>query len=179
EKILAELRKPFLVGDTEFLATASIGIAVFPDDASSAQDLVRCADMAMYQVKAQGKNGYVAFAPYMHDAQLDRLSIENDLRNAVKAGDQFELHFQPQIDAISGRVVGLEALIRWHHPSAGLIRPDVFIPIAEETGLIVAISDWVLYEACARLNDLRQRGFGHLRMGVNLSPREFEREDLP
>lgn len=178
EKILAELRKPFLVGDTEFLATASIGIAVFPDDASSAQDLVRCADMAMYQVKAQGKNGYVAFAPYMHDAQLDRLSIENDLRNAVKAGDQFELHFQPQIDAISGRVVGLEALIRWHHPSAGLIRPDVFIPIAEETGLIVAISDWVLYEACARLNDLRQRGFGHLRMGVNLSPREFEREDL-
>jgi diguanylate cyclase (GGDEF)-like protein/PAS domain S-box-containing protein len=178
EKILSELRRPFLVADTEFLATASIGIAVYPDDATSAQDLIRCADVAMYQVKAQGKNGYVAFQPYMHRAHRDRLSIENDLRNAVKTGDQFELHYQPQIDALTGRVVGLEALIRWHHPQEGLIRPDVFIPIAEETGLIVAISDWVLHEACAQLSRLRERGHEYLRMGVNLSPREFERTDL-
>lgn len=178
EKILSELRRPFLVADTEFLATASIGLAVYPDDAVSAQDLIRCADVAMYQVKAQGKNGYVAFQPYMHQAHRDRLSIENDLRNAVKTGDQFELHYQPQIDALTGCVVGLEALIRWHHPQEGLIRPDVFIPIAEETGLIVAISDWVLNEACAQLSVLRERGHGHLRMGVNLSPREFERTDL-
>ncbi|MFN4326491.1 MAG: EAL domain-containing protein [Azonexus sp.] len=178
EKILSELRRPFLVADTEFLATASIGLAVYPDDAVNAQDLIRCADVAMYQVKAHGKNGYIAFQPYMHQAHRDRLSIENDLRHAVKTGDQFELHYQPQIDALTGRVVGLEALIRWHHPQEGLIRPDVFIPIAEETGLIVAISDWVLNEACARLSALRERGHDHLRMGVNLSPREFERIDL-
>jgi len=134
--------------------------------------------MAMYQVKAQGKNGYTAFLPHMHATHLDRLSVENDLRKAVKEGNQFELHFQPQIDADVGKVVGVEALIRWHHPRAGLISPDVFIPIAEETGLIIAISDWVLREACAQLAHLKEQGFGDLRLGVNLSPREFDRVDL-
>lgn len=178
EKILAELRKPFLLADTQFLATTSIGIAVYPDDSSKAEDLIRCADMAMYQVKAQGKNGHLAFQPHMHTDHLDRLSVENDLRNAVKEGNQFELHFQPQIDLETGKVVGVEALIRWHHPTAGLIGPDVFIPVAEETGLIITISDWVLREACAQLSHLKQQGFGELRLGVNLSAREFDRVDL-
>jgi diguanylate cyclase (GGDEF)-like protein/PAS domain S-box-containing protein len=178
EKILSELRKPFLLAETQFLASSSIGIAVFPDDSTHAEELIRCADMAMYQVKAQGKNGYMAFRPHMHTAHLDRLSVENDLRKAVKEGNQFELHFQPQINAESGDVVGLEALIRWHHPSAGLISPDVFIPIAEETGLIITISDWVLREACAQLAYLKEQGFGQLRLGVNLSAREFDRDDL-
>lgn len=178
EKIQAELRKPFEVADTHFLATTSIGIAIFPDDATSTEELIRCADMAMYQVKGQGKNGYATFLPQMHAAHLDRLSVENDLREAVKAGDQFELYFQPQIDSLTGNAIGLEALIRWHHPKGGMIGPDVFIPIAEETGLIVAISDWVLRTACAQLADLREMGFGHLRLGVNLSPREFDRSDL-
>lgn len=178
EKVLAELRKPFVVAETEFLATTSIGIAIYPEDSSTAEELIRCADMAMYQVKAQGKNGYIAFQPHMHTAHLDRLSIENDLREAVKASNQFELYFQPQIDATNVKVVGVEALIRWHHPQAGLIGPDIFIPIAEETGLIVAISDWVLREACAQLAALKELGFGDLRMGVNLSPREFDRDDL-
>lgn len=178
EKILAELRKPFEVADTHFLATTSIGIAIFPDDASSAEELIRCADMAMYQVKGRGKNGYAAFQPQMHAAQLDRLSVEHDLRAAVKAGDQFELYFQPQIDSLTSKVIGLEALIRWHHPEEGMISPDVFIPIAEETGLIVAVSDWVLRTACEQLADLRRMGFHNLRLGVNLSPREFDRSDL-
>jgi len=178
DKILGELRKPFTVADAQFLATASIGIAIYPDDAVNAQDLIRCADMAMYQVKGQGKNGYAAFQPHMHTAHLDRLSLEHDLRKAVEQGDQFELHFQPQVDSLAGRVVGVEALIRWRHPREGMISPEIFIPIAEEAGLIVGISDWVLREACARLADLRQRGFVDLRLGVNLSPREFERTDL-
>jgi diguanylate cyclase (GGDEF)-like protein/PAS domain S-box-containing protein len=178
DKILGELRKPFTVADAQFLATASIGIAIYPDDAVNAPDLIRCADMAMYQVKGQGKNGYAAFQPHMHTAHLDRLSLEHDLRKAVEQGDQFELHFQPQVDSLAGRVVGVEALIRWRHPRAGMISPEIFIPIAEEAGLIVGISDWVLREACARLADLRQRGFVDLRLGVNLSPREFERTDL-
>ena len=114
----------------------------------------------------------------MDSGHLDRLSMENDLRNAVEAGDQFELHFQPQINAATGTVVGVEALIRWHHPSAGMIGPDVFIPIAEETGMIINISDWVLREACAQLAHLKQQGFGDLRLGVNLSAREFDRIDL-
>jgi diguanylate cyclase (GGDEF)-like protein/PAS domain S-box-containing protein len=178
EKILSELRKPFLLAETQFLATTSIGIAVYPDNSSSAEELIRCADMAMYQVKVQGKNGYMAFQPHMHTAHLDRLSVENDLRKAVKEGNQFELYFQPQINAEIGKVVGVEALIRWHHPSAGMISPDVFIPIAEETGLIITISDWVLREACAQLAYLKQQGFGELRLGVNLSAREFDRIDL-
>ena len=178
EKILTELRKPFLLGETQFLATTSIGIAIYPDNSLTAEDLIRCADMAMYQVKAHGKNGALAFQPDMHTAHLDRLSLENDLRNAVEAGDQFELHFQPQINAATGTVVGVEALIRWHHPSAGMIGPDVFIPIAEETGMIINISDWVLREACAQLAHLKQQGFGDLRLGVNLSAREFDRIDL-
>ena len=178
EKILAETRRPFVVAETQFLATTSIGIAIYPDDGTNAQDLIRGADMAMYQVKAQGKNGYVVFQEHMHTAHLDRLSIENDLRKALKEGNQFELHFQPQIDATVGRAVGVEALIRWHHPREGLVSPEIFIPIAEETGLIIAISDWVLREACAQLAHLREHGFGELRMGVNLSPREFDRADL-
>lgn len=177
-KILSELRKPFEVADTQFLATASIGIAVFPDDAGSAEELIRCADMAMYQVKGQGKNGYAAFQPHMHAACLDRLSVEHDLREAVKAGDQFELYFQPQIDSLTGKAIGIEALIRWRHPREGMIGPDLFIPIAEETGLIVALSDWVLRNACAQLAALRKMGFDQLRLGVNLSPREFDRSDL-
>ncbi|NTV70348.1 MAG: EAL domain-containing protein [Azonexaceae bacterium] len=178
EKILAELRKPFLLGETQFLATTSIGIAMYPDNSTNAEDLIRCADMAMYQVKAQGKNGALDFQPDMHTAHLDRLSLENDLRKAVKEGDQFELHFQPQINAATGKVVGVEALIRWHHPSAGMISPDIFIPIAEETGLIINISDWVLREACAQLAHLKAQGFHELRLGVNLSAREFDRIDL-
>ena len=178
EKILSDLRRPFFVAETQFLATTSIGIAIYPDDGSNAQDLIRCADVAMYQVKAQGKNGYAVFQEHMQTAHLDRLSMENDLRSAIKDGKQFELYFQPQIDAALGRVVGVEALIRWHHPREGMISPEIFIPIAEETGLIIAISDWVLREACAQLAHLRQQGFGNLRIGVNLSPREFDRPDL-
>ncbi|WP_428827741.1 EAL domain-containing protein [Azonexus sp. IMCC34842] len=177
-KILNELKQPFTVADQDFTATVSIGIAMFPEDGVTPEELIRNADIAMYQTKAQGKNGYLEFNPAMNTTHVERLSLENDLRLAIKQGDQFELHYQPQISLSRRRVVGLEALIRWNHPTQGLISPDSFIPLAEETGMIVAISDWVLQTGCAQLAKLQRQGFTDLKLGINLSPREFERSDL-
>jgi diguanylate cyclase (GGDEF)-like protein/PAS domain S-box-containing protein len=178
QKMLAELRRPFTVAGADFIATASIGIALYPEDGDTPEELLRNADIAMYQTKSQGKNGYLEFRPSMNHIHIERISLENDLRLAIKNGDQFELHYQPQVSLNQGRVIGLEALIRWQHPRQGLISPDAFIPLAEETGLIVAISDWVLQTACARLKALQEKGFTDIKMGVNLSPKEFERSDL-
>lgn len=178
EKIMHALRQPFQVADTQFLATVSMGIAVYPDHASTGAELLRCADMAMYQVKGQGKNGYAVFLPHMRASEFNKISIEHDLREAVKSGEQFELYLQPQMDTETHQVIGLEVLLRWHHPKGGMISPDIFIPIAEETGLIVAISDWVLWKSCVIFDMLRNMGHGHIKLGVNLSPREFERSDF-
>jgi len=178
QKMLSELKRPFTVAERDFLATASIGIAVYPEDGDDPETLIRNADIAMYQTKAQGKNGYLEFVPSMNTTHVERISLENDLRQALKLGDQFELHYQPQISLSKQRVVGLEALIRWNHPTQGLISPDAFIPLAEETGMIVPISNWVLETGCAQLAKLRSQGYVDLKLGLNLSPREFERSDL-
>ena len=177
-KILAELRQPFTVADKDFIATVSIGIAIYPEDGNTPEDLIRNADLAMYQTKSQGKNGYLEFTSSMNTTHVERLSLENDLRQALKRGEQFELYYQPQISLSKRCVVGLEALIRWNHPTQGMINPDSFIPLAEETGMIVQLSDWVLGAGCAQLAKLRSMGFTKLRLGINLSPREFERGDL-
>jgi len=177
-KILTELRLPFTVAEQDFTATVSIGIAIYPEDGETPEELIRNADIAMYQTKAQGKNGYLEFTQAMNTTHVDRLSLENDLRLALKQGDQFELHYQPQISLAKRCVVGIEALIRWNHPTQGLINPDAFISLAEETGMIVALSDWVLQTGCAQLAALRRLGFNALKLGVNLSPKEFERADL-
>lgn len=178
KKMLAELKRPFTVAERDFVATVSIGIAVYPEDGETPDELIRNADIAMYQTKAQGKDGFLEFRPAMNTMHVERISLENDLRLAIKEGNQFELHFQPQLNLRERRITGVEALIRWNHPKQGLIPPDAFIPLAEETGMIVAVSNWVLDTACRRLADLRQKGFHDLRMGINLSPREFERSDL-
>jgi len=177
-KILGELRRPFTVGKNDFIATASIGIAIYPEDGESSEALIRSADIAMYQAKRQGKNGFLEFSPSMVTAHVERISLENDLRLALSAGNQFELHYQPQINVAQGAVVGIEALIRWHHPQQGMISPDDFIALAEETGQIVAISDWVLQAGCEQLQKLREKGYVDLKLGINLSPVEFERSDL-
>lgn len=129
-KIMSELRRPFSVGARDFVATASIGIAIYPEDGEASNILIRNADIAMYQAKAQGKNGFLQFKPSMNTAHVERISLENDLRLALKEGSQFELHFQPQVCVSRGRVVGIEALIRWHHPEHGLIPSDEFISLA-------------------------------------------------
>jgi len=177
-KMLAELKLPFTVADKDFIATVSIGIAIYPEDGETPEDLIRNADLAMYQTKSQGKNGYLEFTSSMNTTHVERLSLENDLRQALKQGEQFELYYQPQISLSKRCVVGLEALIRWNHPTQGMINPDSFIPLAEETGMIVQLSDWVLGAGCAQLAKLRSMGFTKLRLGINLSPREFERGDL-
>lgn len=177
-KMLSDLKRPFVLAEQDFVATVSIGIAIYPDDGESPQDLIRNADIAMYQTKSQGKNGFLAFTGTMNASHVERLSLENDLRQALTAGDQFTLHFQPQFSLSPRRISGIEALIRWNHPTQGLIHPDAFIPLAEETGLIVPISDWVLDTACQQLTRLHQHGFTDLNLGINLSAKEFERDDL-
>ena len=177
-KMLAELKLPFIVADKDFIATVSIGIALYPEDGATPEELIRNADLAMYQTKSQGKNGYLEFTPVMNTTHIERLSLENDLRQALKQGKQFELYYQPQISLSKRCVIGVEALIRWNHPTQGLITPDSFISLAEETGMIVQLSDWVLEAGCAQLAKLRGMGFTKLRLGINLSAREFERGDL-
>jgi diguanylate cyclase (GGDEF)-like protein/PAS domain S-box-containing protein len=178
EKIMAEMTRPFTVGGQDYYASASIGIAIYPEDGNSSESLVRNADIAMYQTKNQGKNGYLHFTPAMSSNQRDRIVLENDLRAAIKTADQFELHYQPQISDRKRSVIGFEALIRWQHPTRGLIGPDEFIPLAEETGLIIGISDWVLNAACKQLQAWRKNGHDHFKMAINLSPKEFEQGNL-
>jgi EAL domain-containing protein (putative c-di-GMP-specific phosphodiesterase class I) len=132
----------------------------------------------MYETKSQGKNGYLHFNPAMSSNHQDRIILENDLRAAIKSGNQFELHYQPQVSVSSHRIIGLEALIRWQHPTRGLIGPDEFIPLAEETGLIIGISDWVLSAGCRQLRAWRKAGHDHFKLAFNLSPKEFEQGNL-
>jgi len=176
-KIMEDFRTPFLVVGSEFRATTSIGIAVFPRDGETSDILLRNADIAMYKVKANGKNGFQFFSSEMNAFYQDRIVLENELRQAVK-NSEFQLYFQPQVSVRNLRVVGLEALIRWQHPVHGLLNPSGFIELAEETGLIDSITDWVLTEACSHLAHWRTMGFMDLRVAVNISPVEFERNDV-
>ena len=177
DKIAAELRRPFQVAGRDFFATASIGIAVFPEDGEASEQLLHNADTAMYEVKAKGKNAARAFSADMRTGFLPRLELERDLRRALPNGE-FVLHFQPQFSLRLGRVIGAEALIRWHHPLHGLMNPGSFMELAEETGLMSAISAWVMEEACRQLSLWHGAGNTELRVAVNISPHEFSRPDL-
>jgi predicted signal transduction protein with EAL and GGDEF domain len=176
-KISAELRRPFTVAGREFFTTASIGIAVHPEDGETTEQLLRNADTAMYEVKANGKNAAQVYTADMRAGRMPRLELERDLRRALP-GQEFVLHFQPQFSLRLGRMVGAEALIRWQHPQHGLMSPGGFMDLAEETGLMEPISAWVLEEACRQLSLWHAAGYRDLRVAVNLSPREFSRADL-
>ncbi|MBC7961376.1 MAG: EAL domain-containing protein [Steroidobacteraceae bacterium] len=177
DKILNELRFPFLVAGQEFRVTASIGIAVFPRDGESVDVLLKNADIAMYRVKADGKNDTQFYIPDMNACYHERINLENDLRHAI-VNSEFELYYQPKISVIDFQIVGMEALIRWHHPLHGLMNPRTFIDLAEEVGLIGDITDWVLAEACSQLARWHAMGLDDLRMSVNVSPQEFQRSDM-
>lgn len=176
-KILQELREPFPVAHTEFRATVSIGIALFPRDGNSAEALTQHADIAMYKVKSRGRNNACFFAAEMNVEHMERVTLERELARAVEQGE-LELEYQPKYSLSRRRMVGVEALVRWRHPQRGLIPPSEFIDIAEESGLIGPISEWVLNEACAQM--ARWRGMGHeqLQLAVNLSPRDFDRDNI-
>lgn len=177
DKILNELRFPFLVAGQEFRVTASIGIAVFPRDGESVDVLLKNADIAMYRVKADGKNDTQFYIPDMNACYHERIELENDLCHAI-VNSEFELYYQPKISVIDFRIVGMEALIRWHHPLHGLMNPRTFIDLAEEVGLIGDITDWVLAEACSQLAKWHAMGLDDLRMSINVSPQEFQRSDM-
>ncbi len=175
--VLAQLRNPFVVDGSEVHVTASVGISVFPQDAPDADALQRSADNAMYRAKSRGKNRFEFFLPEMGEALFQRLEVENYLRRALERGE-FCLHYQPQFDLQSGRLVGQEALLRWNHPKLGSIPPDKFIPIAEENGLIVPIGTWVLEQACQQTSAWQRAGYPLKGVSVNVSALQFGRADF-
>jgi diguanylate cyclase (GGDEF)-like protein len=175
--LLSVLGQPMELRGHEWHATASIGIAMYPENGADAQTLTKNADLAMYLAKEDGKNGFRFFNSEIKAQSIERLMLESELRRAVER-KQFSLHYQPKVDMESGQITGVEALLRWSHPDFGMVSPAQFIPLAEETGLIVPIGRWVLREACAQNMAWQRRGLLPVAMAVNLSPRQFADERL-
>jgi len=171
-KVLEATSRPLLIDEQEFLITASIGISTYPHDGSDMQTLLKNSDVAMYRAKESGKNGFQYFSPEMNVHTRERLSIESALRRGLER-HEFTVHFQPKVRVSSRTVAGMEALVRWRNPEKGLMQPSEFIPIAEETGIVVQIGDWVLEEACRQGQLLRDSGHVSLRVSVNLSVRQL------
>lgn len=179
QRIVDAFTEPFNINEHHAYISVSIGIAFYPDDSVDEQQLLQRADVAMYHAKEQGRNNYQFFSESMHAYLKQRLEIEDDLRQALLAGDQFKLFYQPQISAASNELIGFEALIRWQHPRKGLLMPDAFIDIAESSGVIIEIGQWVLIEACRQAAQWQKHtGLNH-RMAVNLSALQFSHKCLP
>jgi diguanylate cyclase (GGDEF)-like protein/PAS domain S-box-containing protein len=176
-KVMSELALPFVLGGREVRASASIGIATYPGDGDDPERLLAHADIAMYQIKAHGKNGFLKFSPAMVSGHGERVSLENEMRAALERRE-FRLHYQPQVSVGKGRVIGVEALARWPHPERGMISPARFVQVAEESGLIFSLSDWVIDEACRQMARWLRQGYGGFKIALNVSPIEFERDDF-
>lgn len=177
DKILASLQQPFLLSAQEVTTTASIGAAIFPNDGRDLDTLRQHADVAMYRAKEQGRNSYRFFDDFMTNEAIEYLSLRNGLRKALEM-QELALHYQPQINLKTGAIVGVEALLRWTHPSLGAISPARFIPVAEKSGYIVDIGKWVFREACKQAVQWQEAGLPALRMAINLSAVQFKRDDL-
>ena len=175
--LMARLGEPFMVGDQELTTSVSVGVAIYPEDGADYRTLLKKADIAMYRAKDAGRNAYRFFNEEMNDETLAQASLYSGLRRALESG-QFTLHFQPQMEIGSGRLLGAEALIRWDHPDLGLVYPGRFIKIAEETGLIVEIGQWVLEEACREAVRWAEAGLSDLVVAVNLSAVQFKRGEV-
>lgn len=173
QKILALVAKPIRIGEHELSVTGSIGASLYPRDGQTRSELLRNADQAMYQAKATGQSSIEFFDKELNDGMLDRIALENDLRDAVK-NKELVLHYQPKMHVSENRVFCLEALVRWNHPVRGLVPPLEFIPLAEESGLISQIGDWVLEEACRQLNSWKEQGMRNIRISVNLSVHQLK-----
>ncbi|MDO8178716.1 MAG: EAL domain-containing protein [Undibacterium sp.] len=177
EKVLSTLSRPFEVEGHEMFVTASIGISLYPRDGDNGETLLRYADIAMYRVKEHGRNSVRQFIPEMGVTAISRLNMEGALRRGLER-NEFTLHYQPKIDVITNDIIGAEALVRWRHPQIGLIHPIEFIPLAEETGLILPLGEWVLAEACRQQINWQSEGMPPLKIAINMSSRQFRQEDL-
>jgi len=176
-KVLEQISKPILLEHTEVVVTGSIGISTYPVDGTDADTLLRNADTAMYKAKEAGRNRAQFFTAEMNAQAQDRLLLESDMRRGITAGE-FLLHYQPQVDITTNNIVGCEALIRWNHPTRGRLSPLIFIPIAEESGLIKELGYWVMEEACRQQVNWINQGLPKLRMAVNISSRQFLSQNL-
>ncbi len=174
EKLIQSICAPFFFDLQELFVSASIGIALYPDDGENIENLFRHADAAMYSAKQGGRNGYHFFTQKMNEVALRRIKLQNNLRHALQR-NEFELHYQPQLNTGTGEITGVEALIRWHDPKEGLISPAEFIPIAEDSGLIVAIGKWVLQTACMEARGWHDQGY-KVMISVNVSGRQFKED---
>jgi len=177
KRLLETVSRPLIIAGHEIFMTGSIGITVYPMDGEDPDTLLKNADAAMYSAKEQGRNNYQFYSEAMNASSFKRLSLENGLRKALDR-EEFVLHYQPQVDIHSGRIVGMEALLRWHHPELGTISPAEFIPMAEETGLIMPIGEWVLNTACIYNKTLQEMGLPPKRMAVNISSVQFRSQIL-
>jgi diguanylate cyclase (GGDEF)-like protein/PAS domain S-box-containing protein len=172
EKITNTLKKPFYVDGHELYVSASIGVALYPQDGTNIESLIKHADVAMYHVKGQGKNGYQFYSNEMNVPYIEKLSLDTGIHKALD-NNEFSLVYQPQINLRTGEIVGIEALLRWNHPEQGTIPPSEFISFAEESGLIIDIGYWVLKSACAELKRWRTAGLPEIRMSINISARQL------
>ncbi len=171
-KICEQLSKPFQLGKQQVYVTTSIGVALYPEDTRDVNTLIKYADTAMFQAKEQ-RNSFKFYESGMEVLVAKRMELENEMRRALE-GDEFTLHYQPQVNAQSGEIEGVEALVRWQHPEKGMISPADFIPLAEETGLIVPLGEWVLRHACLQLKEWLDKGYPPLMLAVNISSRQLE-----
>jgi diguanylate cyclase (GGDEF)-like protein len=172
QRLIRALVQPMTIEGHELVVTPSIGIAVAPGDADGVEGLLKAADTAMYHAKKSGKNNFLFYSPDMDAAGVERLRLETDLRKAIER-DELVLHYQPQVDTVTGSVVGAEALMRWEHPEQGLVPPYKFIPMAEELGLISAMGDWCLREACRQMIEFQGMGLDLPKVSVNVSALQF------
>lgn len=177
KKIIESVRAPVSLADNEVYVSASIGITLYPDDADDEETLIKHADTAMYEAKAAGRRTYKFFTANMNAAAQEKMALEMELRAAIER-DEFDIRYQPIVDLKSGQVTGAEALVRWNHPTRGYTGPDVFIPLAEEQGIIVPIGEWVLQKACETARRWRDSGRENLQMAINVSPRQCQEPDF-
>ncbi len=177
QRILDALKQPFYIESHELYVSTSIGIALYPQDGENGDTLLRNADAALYRAKERGRNNYQFYLPAMNSGASELLTLENRLHQALEGGE-FVVYYQPQVNLNSGKITGMEALVRWQHPEWGLVSPAKFIPLAEETGLIAPIGEWVLRTACAQNKIWQDAGFSPLRVAVNLSGRQFQNPNL-
>jgi diguanylate cyclase (GGDEF)-like protein len=177
EKIVEAIKQPYRLKENDFYVTASIGIAMYPEHGAGTDALIKHADSAMYEVKKNGKNGYQFYTAQLDSELYERIELEGYLRKALERNEMV-LYYQPQIRTLDSRMIGVEALIRWQHPLKGLLAPDVFIPLAEETGMIYDIGNWTIREACRQMKLWHASGGPLIPVSVNLSSQQFHQSNL-